>query len=227
MAGSRVQYYQADVRNEQVLAHLVEEVYGTFGRIDGVIHGAGVIEDKLLWEKSAESFDRVFDTKADSAFILSRALRADSLKFLVFFSSISGCFGNRGQADYAAANAILSELAIYLDRRWPGRVVSICWGPWAKVGMVSAEAQHQFLQRGVQIISCEAGRLAFDRELRFGAKGEAEVVLGNGPWAQAEPTQPGPTRYSNAAPFFDGVAPPLEQNVTGGATNAPDRSIVA
>ena len=73
----------------------------------------------------------MFDTKVDSALILSRHLRPEGLRLLVFFTSVAGVFGNRGQADYAAANEVVNRLAMQLDRRWEHtRVVAINWGPW-------------------------------------------------------------------------------------------------
>lgn len=185
-SGATVHYHQVDVRDEIAFGELMDGVYRSHGRIDGVLHGAGIIEDKLVEDKSPDSFDRVLETKAVSSLILSRKLRPDSLKFLVFFSSISGRFGNRGQIDYAAANELINKLAVYLDRRWPGRVVSINWGPWQKIGMASEEVQRQFAERNVQIIRPAAGRDALDRELRFGRKGEVEIVIGGGPWATVE-----------------------------------------
>jgi len=190
-AGARVKYFQADVRDGHAFGNLIDEIYRVYGRLDGVIHGAGIIEDKLLLDKLPDSFDRVFDTKADSAFILSRKLRADSLKFLVFFSSASGCFGSRGQCDYAATNDVVNKLAAHLDKRWPGRIISINWGPWHKdVGMVSREVQKQFAERGVQLIPQSAGCRVLDEELRFGKKGQVEVVIGDGPWGSASVTFP-------------------------------------
>ena len=177
-AGAEVHYYAVDVRDEVAFGALIDDIYRAFGRLDGVVHGAGVIEDKLVQDKSLESFDRVFGTKTDSAFILSRHLRMESLRFLVFFSSVAGRFGNRGQSDYAAANEVLNKLAIYLDRRWPARVVSINWGPWAKLGMVSPELEREFGRRGVVMIPPELGRDRFSEELRYGRKGDAEVIIG-------------------------------------------------
>lgn len=182
--GARVAYHTVDVRDAAAFGALIEGIYQAQGRLDGVIHGAGIIEDKLLEDKTPDSFDRVFDTKVDSAFVLTRHLRPDSLKFLVFFSSVAGCFGNRGQSDYAAANEILNKLAVYLDTQWPGRVVSINWGPWAKTGMASDEVQRQFAERGVNLIPPSAGRRAFDEEIRLGGKGEPEIVIGDGPWKE-------------------------------------------
>jgi acyl transferase domain-containing protein/NAD(P)H-dependent flavin oxidoreductase YrpB (nitropropane dioxygenase family)/NAD(P)-dependent dehydrogenase (short-subunit alcohol dehydrogenase family)/acyl carrier protein len=176
-AGARVHYYQVDVREEQAFGALIETIYRDHGRLDGVIHGAGIIEDKFIEDKTPESFDRVFDTKVCSAFLLSRRLKLDELSFLVFFSSMSGRFGNRGQCDYAAANEVLNKLALSLDRRSPGRVVSVNWGPWES-GMVSPELRRQFTQHGVVIIPRAIGRQSLDQELCWGRKGEVEVLLG-------------------------------------------------
>ncbi len=89
---------------------------------------------------------------------------------------MAGRFGNRGQSDYAAANEVLSKLAVQLDRRWPGRFVSLAWGPWSTIGMVSELEQH-LGQRGLQMIPPDVGPLFFDEELRLGRKGECEVVI--------------------------------------------------
>jgi len=209
-AGATVHYAQVDVRDEAAFGALIDQIYASHGRLDGVIHGAGVIEDKLLADKTPDSFDRVFDTKADSAFTLSRKLRPDSLKFLTFFSSVAGRFGNRGQGDYAAANEVLNQLANDLDRKWPARVVAINWGPWAKKGMVSDEVERQFVERGVQIIPPAAGRRILDQEIRLGGKGEAEVILGGGNWETAPPAGPPPAKA--ALPLLLGTAPAIEKS---------------
>lgn len=174
--GARVHYYSADVRDEASFGPLLDQLYEQFGRIDGVIHGAGIIEDKLIKDKTPESFERVLGTKADSGFILSRKLRPESLQFLIFFSSVSGRFGNRGQGDYAAANEVLNKLAVYLDHKWPTHVVSMNWGPW-DAGMVSDEVRRQFKRRGVSLIPISTGQQRLVEELNYGRKGEVEVVI--------------------------------------------------
>jgi acyl transferase domain-containing protein/NAD(P)H-dependent flavin oxidoreductase YrpB (nitropropane dioxygenase family)/NAD(P)-dependent dehydrogenase (short-subunit alcohol dehydrogenase family)/acyl carrier protein len=189
-AGAKVRYYQVDVCDERAFEGLIEAIYYDHGRLDGVIHGAGIIEDKLIEDKTPESFDRVFDTKVRSALLLSRKLKLDELSFLVFFSSISGRFGNRGQCDYAAANEVLNKLALCLDRQCPGRVISMNWGPWES-GMVSPELRKQFAQHGVVIVPRAAGRKSMDQELCRGRKGEVEVLLG-GIEAGRVPTPPTP-----------------------------------
>jgi NAD(P)-dependent dehydrogenase (short-subunit alcohol dehydrogenase family)/acyl carrier protein len=183
-AGARVEYHSLDVRREDVFGELIDRIYREYGRLDVVIHGAGIIEDKLIRDKTPESFDRVVHTKADSAFLLSRKLRPESLQCLLFMSSVTAAFGNRGQADYAAANGAMNGLAINLAAQWPSRVVAMNWGPWAQSGMVSEEVRQQFLARGIQMIPLEGGAQAALREIEAGPRDEAVAALGEGPWGE-------------------------------------------
>src|SRR5262249_36279256 len=101
-AGGTVEYRSVHVPHPAASRAIIDELNAA-GGITGVIHGAGVIEDKLLRDKTPESFDRVFGTKVDSALTLARKLDATRLKFFALFASITSRFGNRGQSDYAAA----------------------------------------------------------------------------------------------------------------------------
>jgi NAD(P)-dependent dehydrogenase (short-subunit alcohol dehydrogenase family) len=135
-----------------------------------------VIHDKLLRDNTLESFDRDFGTKIDGALNLARLLRPDPLRFAALFSSIAGRFGNEGQSDYAAANDALNKLAVWLDRRLPGRVVAVNWGPWSGVGMVS-DLEGHLGRRGLGMIPPEVGREVMADEILFGRKGDVEVVV--------------------------------------------------
>jgi NAD(P)-dependent dehydrogenase (short-subunit alcohol dehydrogenase family) len=181
-AGSPVDYVSVDVRDEAAFTAAIAAIYDRHGRLDAVIHGAGVIEDKLIGDKTPQSFDRVVLTKADSAFVLARALRPDTLRALVFMASVSATYGNRGQADYAAANGVLNGLASMLSAQWPGRVVSMNWGPWDKVGMVTPEVRRQFLENGIHLVPPDAGAEAVLCEMSAGGRADPVVVIGDGPW---------------------------------------------
>ena len=176
-AGSKVDYMTTDVRDEQALSRLIAEIYDTNGRIDGCIHGAGVIEDKLIQHKSMESFRRVYDTKVIAAKTLLKHLKSDT-KFIAFFSSIAGAFGNRGQSDYAAANDCLDKLAVSLNETHDGRILSINWGPWSGTGMVSPQLEAHYQQRGIGLIDVTEGIDAFMNELlNDNEDAEPQVVL--------------------------------------------------
>ena len=188
--GATVDYQACDVRDVQAFGGLIDSVYDRYGRIDAVLHGAGVIEDKLLADKTVESFDRVFGTKIDSAWTLKHRLRPESLKLLVFFSSVAGRYGNQGQSDYACANEVMNRLAWQLSREWTEtRVIAANWGPW-DAGMASEGVKRQFRERGMEPIPLAGGRRYFVNELAYGPKNEVEVVIGQGPWQQIDGIAP-------------------------------------
>ena len=188
--GARVTYRAADMRDETAAQALLDGIYDTFGRIDVVLHGAGVIEDKLVVDKTAESWARVVGTKLDAAYLLANGLRTETLKALVFFASVAGRYGNSGQADYAAANEVLNRLACQLQARWGNetRVIAANWGPWHATargqGMVSPETQRKFEAKGVYLVDPAVGAQALYDEV---VRGDAtEVVFGEGPWEDHE-----------------------------------------
>ncbi|MEE8170242.1 MAG: SDR family NAD(P)-dependent oxidoreductase, partial [Phycisphaerae bacterium] len=208
-AGARVQYEQIDVTDATGFGALIDRLYEQLGRIDGVIHGAGVTQDKFLRDKTPESFERVIAPKVDAALVLAEKLRPEALRFLVFFSSVSARYGNRGQSDYAAANEVLNKLAHTLNAAWPARVASLNWGPWeSSGGMVSAELAKQFESAGVFMINRPAGRRAFVEELLHGRKDDVEVIFG-GPLRHAagEPaTAASPASSTDQPVAVDGLA---------------------
>jgi acyl transferase domain-containing protein len=177
--GARATYHAVDVRDAQAMAALFADIYRRHGRLDGVIHGAGVVEDKLARDKTRESFARVFETKVNGALAIAEHVR-DDVSFIVFFSSIVATFGNRGQTDYAAANDFLDRLADLLRRKRRARVLSINWGPWSDAGMVSPELSREYARRGIDLIEPEAGVASFFDELLHGSPEDAQVILMRG-----------------------------------------------
>lgn len=174
-AGVKVAYHAVDVRDANALCGVVDSVYDRHGRLDGVIHGAGVIEDRLLADKTSESFRRVFNTKVQAAHTLVGAVR-EPYPFLVLFTSVSGAFGNKGQVDYAAANDALSTLAWSLTAQEFGPVVAVDWGPWAGCGMVTPQLDREYARRGVGLVHPEDGVARLLDELRTSLP-EPEIVL--------------------------------------------------
>ena len=173
--GAAVRYHRADARDAGSLAAIVADVDERLGRLDLVVHGAGVLDDRLVRDKTLEGFDRVFATKVDAARALLDVIPPDAT--LVFFGSVSGVFGNRGQVDYAAANDALDELADVASRTRTGRVVSIDWGPWAGSGMVSPQLEREYARRGIGLIAPGEGTQALLDELARPSRRGQLVVM--------------------------------------------------
>ena len=182
-AGGRARYRALDLRDAEAVQQAVKETYATYGRIDGVVHAAGVIEDRLLAEKDPVSFERVYGTKVDGARALLSALRRlpQLPAFTVMFGSVAAVYGNRGQADYAAANDALARLGRLWRADTGSRTVTVHGGPWAPAGahggMVGPELGREYARRGIELIDPEEGVLALLRELAWGEPETDEVVL--------------------------------------------------
>ncbi|MCX5527906.1 SDR family oxidoreductase [Streptomyces bobili] len=180
--GSRAHYRSVDFREPDAVRQAVKEIHAEHGRLDGVVHAAGVIEDRLIAEKSAESFQRVYGTKATGAQALLAALEElpAAPAFTVLFGSISAVLGNRGQADYAAANDALESLGAAFAARTGRRALTVHWGPWAPAaghtGMVGAELAREYARRGIRLIDPEEGTAALLRELAWGEESVTAVV---------------------------------------------------
>ncbi|MFC0110321.1 SDR family NAD(P)-dependent oxidoreductase [Kibdelosporangium aridum] len=165
-SAASVRYHACDVQDVEAVHAVIADIAGRFGRIDGVVHGAGILDDKLIADKTPEAFARVYNTKVDGARALAKALSHDP-KFVVLFGSISGVLGNRGQADYAAANDTLDRIARFWTTQTDARVVSVDWGPWAGSGM-AADLAKEYARRGIQLIDPREGVACLLREIAVG-----------------------------------------------------------
>ncbi|WP_425543486.1 SDR family oxidoreductase [Streptomyces luteireticuli] len=181
--GGAARYHCLDLRDTDAVRTAVEEIHAGTGRIDAVVHAAGVVEDRLLADKRPDSFARVHGTKTDGARALLSAVRRlpEPPRLAVLFGSVAAVLGNRGQADYSAANDALAALGRHWRRTTPGRALTVHWGPWAPdphhPGMVGPELARDLARNGIGLIDPEAGVRALFRELAHGDADIDEVVL--------------------------------------------------
>ncbi len=179
-AGATVEYFAVDIRDADAVTELLDEVRNEYGPVKGLVHGAGVLADRLIEDKTAEQFNEVYATKVEGLQALLSAAREDDVRFMVFFSSSTGRFGRKGQIDYAAANEVLNKTA---QREAHGRencrVVSINWGPWAG-GMVTPDLAKLFKSEGVGLIGLDDGAQYVVNELQQPGERPVEIVVMGG-----------------------------------------------
>jgi acyl transferase domain-containing protein/NAD(P)-dependent dehydrogenase (short-subunit alcohol dehydrogenase family) len=178
--GSNVYYYSVDVRDFKIVQDVINDIRSKHGNIAGIIHGAGVLEDRLIIDKTEEQFERVYDTKVKGLKNLLAATRHDPLKYIVLFSSVAARLGNPGQVDYAMANEVLNKIAqVESVRRADCRVLSINWGPWDG-GMVTPALKREFVERqGLHLIPTEYGAQCMRHEMMAENTAPVEIVIGS------------------------------------------------
>ena len=175
-AKSGVSYFSVDIRDDKKLCSIIDGIRDKYGKITGIIHAAGVVEDKFIIDKTENQFAKVFDTKVVGMNNLFDATKHDSLKYFILFSSVAARTGNKGQADYAMANEVLNKTAQQSAKIHKHcKFISINWGPW-EGGMVNPSLKREFNKHGIDLIPLDKGAQAMINEMGTGTY--VEVVIG-------------------------------------------------
>lgn len=182
--GARAEYHALDICDERATRDLVAQVLARHGRLDGVIHSAGLLRDGLLQTKRTEDLHAVLAPKVQGLLSLDAATAHLPLDCFVMFSSVASLVGNAGQSDYAAANGFMDSFAV-LRQAWAetglrhGRALSIHWPLWAQGGMNLDERGQRRLRQttGLVPLPSEAGIEALHQAL---ASGENRVAVLHG-----------------------------------------------
>ena len=175
---SAVEYFSCDIKNKNQVAEIFNVIRKKHGKITGIVHGAGILEDKLIIEKSYGKFCNVFDTKVSGLDSLLSATENDNLKYFIAFSSVAARTGNIGQADYAMANEVLNKTMQKLSSENSGcKYLSMNWGPWDG-GMVNNSLKKEFKKRKVDLIDLKAGACQLTAEMQNKGNPSVEIVIG-------------------------------------------------
>ncbi len=169
--GASVTYRVCDVTDAAQVDQAIRQIVEEQGRVDVLIHAAGVERSRKLHLKTEEEFRSTIAVKASGFFNLYKSLQsADKLPSRVLlFGSVAGRFGNSGQTDYSAANDWLAKVAYHIRGLHPEmRVVTIDWSAWAQVGMASRGYIPQLMEMGGidQMPPKQAAQFVYDELLR-------------------------------------------------------------
>ena len=151
-SGVRVETAAVDVADEHGMATLFDQLDHAGRTLAGVMHVAGVRDDMLISQVTAERFAAVLRPKVAGSWVLHRLTRGRELDYFVLFSSIASGFGAPGQSSYAAANAFPDALA-HWRRAHSLPATSINWGPWSGGGMAEGLSSVYLRRMGVALLS--------------------------------------------------------------------------
>ena len=171
-------YLSADVTSLEQVEVALDQIRETWGSVDGIVHGAGVLRDKSIADMTPDRVAEVFGPKVGGLAVLLEATKDDPIQLIALFSSIAARAGNAGQVAYAAANEVLNKVAASEAARRGDRcrVRSYNWGPWAG-GMVDEALAAHFERQGIALLGVDAGAQFFVEELGLTGAGVERVVL--------------------------------------------------
>ncbi len=178
-AGGTAHYYSVNLADAAGVAKVIEQVRQDSGRIDVLLHAAGLERSHFLPDKDRREFDLVFDVKADGWFNLVHSIGDMPLGATVAFSSVAGRFGNGGQTDYSAVNDLLCKYTSSFRTTRPGtRGIVIDWTAWGGIGMATRGSIPKMMElAGIDMLPPEGAIPIIRRELTAGAR-SGEIVIG-------------------------------------------------
>jgi NAD(P)-dependent dehydrogenase (short-subunit alcohol dehydrogenase family) len=181
--GGTVHYRACDVTDAGAVHELVREIAETHGRVDVLVHAAGLERSHSLPDKEPREFNLIFDVKADGLFNLLKAIDVLDcpLRASVVFTSIAGRFGNAGQTDYSAANDLMCKITSSMRATRPGtKAIATDWSAWGKVGMATRGSIPEMMRRaGIDMLDPEAAVPVVRREIISSGTGGEVLIAGS------------------------------------------------
>jgi 3-oxoacyl-[acyl-carrier protein] reductase len=120
---------QLDITAPDAAQRLLTHVRERHGRLDAVVHNAGITRDKLLANMDADRWDAVLAVNLRAQLTINDALLASDLlgpaARIVCIASTTGIAGNRGQTNYAASKAGVIGMVRALAPRFAARGATI------------------------------------------------------------------------------------------------------
>lgn len=176
--GAQILVARADVSQYDELSAVLADIQANMPPLRGIIHSAAVLDDAVLLNQNVERFARVMTAKAAGTWNLHRLTQDLQLDCFVTFSSFASALGSAGQANYAAANALMD--ALMLHRRTLGLpALTINWGAWDAIGL-AAEMGSYFSRIGLKMMSPKLAAAALPYLLRVGA---SQAIVADVDWS--------------------------------------------
>ncbi|MET3551230.1 thioester reductase domain-containing protein [Burkholderia sp. 567] len=138
--GPRPFYFSADASDVDRLRAARDAVLARFGRIDGVLHTAIVLQDGGLAQLDDAQFSAALNAQVATTANLARVFGNDALDFILFFSSLQSAFVAAGQSNYAAGCTFRDAFADWLRTQVRYAVKVVNWGYWGETGVVASDA---------------------------------------------------------------------------------------
>ncbi len=136
-SGGEILLRPADVADRETMSAVIEEMRERYGKIDGVVHAAGVPGIAMIAVQDLAQAAEIRRAKVQGSIVLAQLLRGCGLDFFLLCSSIATVAPAPGQAAYAAANAFQDYFAAQCRAAYGLPAVAIGFDVWQEVGMAA------------------------------------------------------------------------------------------
>lgn len=177
---NKVHYYQCDVSSEEDVKKLKNIVINKFGKVTGIVNGAGLPSFGILPKKHEIGSLNTVKVKGLAIYNLYHSFKDQPLKFFNNTGSISGRLGVDGQVDYVAGCDLATKMTnrmSKLDNSFNTFIID--WTAWDEVGMAAIPVVKKIQEgRGLGYISVNEGTKKFLEEITYGNE-SGEILIFN------------------------------------------------
>jgi polyketide synthase PksL len=170
--GSEIIYVEADVSDPDAVSTLITTIKAKWGRLDGIVHTAGMASRTPLMQVNKTEFESGFSAKVYGTYYLDYFTKELDLEFFVTFSSVSAYFGDYGVGSYAYANAFMDSYMTWREQarvqhKRRGLSISLAWPYWEEGGMELSSEELAIYRdySGLGLLSVEQGIEYFQRAI--------------------------------------------------------------
>lgn len=180
-----VEYLPVDITDPQALDHVIQSIAEKYGKVDLVIHGAGIQVSKSTARKKVEEFRSIIATKIGGLGNLYQSVRRhfpESKTHFHLITSVFSYFGNDGQPDYGAANEAMNHIAEWMGSSGTeGEWTTLGWLGWAGIGMTRGSEWVALQQwRQLRAVTQEEGQAIFSDLLYGKPIARANLMISDG-----------------------------------------------
>ena len=177
--GIDAHYYQLDITDAKAVRSSISEIAGLYGKITGVIHGAGLLKDNFIKRMSPSDFATVVDVKFLGVLNLFESLDKTALRFFVGLSSAAAIQGNPGQVNYATGNRLMSGFLRSIKSFYPRiNFKALMLPPIEGAGMAENSEVRELMRRmNASYITLDELSGMFLRELFNAPKGDVWILF--------------------------------------------------
>jgi len=179
--GAEVTIFRADVGDEEQMRSVFDRVFDQYGRIDCVIHLAGVTGEKavnLITQVEMDEIESQFRSKVYGLYVLEKLMAERPPEMCLLFSSNASILGGLGSVTYSAANLFMDAFAISRNKTSETRWISANWDGWLTSDDTRLTASYQ-TSIDQYAMSADESLAAFDRLITSVRSGQVVVSTGD------------------------------------------------
>ena len=154
--GKRPLYIQGDGTKYEDLLRIKNDVISKYGKINGIVDTAIVLNDKSIKKMTKEDFKATYFNKLSISVQMAEVFAEDNLDFFLFFSSMVAFTKGPLQSNYAAGCTFKDSFSYYLKSVLNLNTKIVNWGYWGYIGVVANEFYRNNMKE-LGILSIDSG----------------------------------------------------------------------